>query len=81
MAKKLAPLSPGAVDALKGLVDNPATVADLKAAGIAANPSHLTALIARGYVTAEPVDIEVVTVAKRTVNSYTITDAGRSILG
>lgn len=77
MAKKVNPLSEGAVIALETLQAAPAgstlqELNDLAPAPIAS--AHLTALARRGLVASEKVEKEVVSV--RTVNAYTITEAG-----
>ena len=77
MAKKVNPLSEGAVIALETLqaAQAGATLQELNADAAAPIASaHLTALARRGYVTSEKVEKEVVSV--RTVNAYTITEAG-----
>ena len=71
-------LSAGALDALKTLaVKGTATAKDLKDAGLEGlNSAHLTALVNRGFAEAVDVEVEVVTVVKRKVKAYTVTDAG-----
>lgn len=70
-------LTEGMVNSLRALSNGePVTVAELKAANFAVNPSQLTALVRRGLVSAESVSIEVPIIAKREVNQYTITEAG-----
>lgn len=75
---KTVKLSAGAVDALKALaVKGTATAKDLKDAGLEnLNSAHLTALVNRGYVESHDVEVEVVTVVKRKVKAYTVTNAG-----
>lgn len=72
--KKVAPLSQGALDALEMLKGNPdgLTIADMKALGLKANSSHLTALRNRGLIESEEVEIEVPVVQKRKVQKYRI---------
>lgn len=73
MAKKVAALSAKALEVLEVLKnsDKALTLADLKASVANLNSSHLTALRNRNLVSADSVEKEVVTVAKRTVNVYT----------
>lgn len=82
MAKKLK-LTPNMIDTLGSLNTDPSvseTVAEMKARGVNTNPSVLRGLIDRGLVVSTPTEIEVVTVAKRTVNTYTVTDAGLEVI-
>jgi len=77
MAKKVNALSDGAVIALEALQAAPegSTLQELNAISTAPIASaHLTALARRGLVSSDKVEKEVVSV--RTVNAYTITDAG-----
>lgn len=70
-------LTEGMIDSLRALSNgNPITVAELKLANFAVNPSQLTALVKRGLVASESVSVEVPIIAKRDVNQYTITEAG-----
>ena len=55
--------------------DRPLTLADIQDAGIAANASHLTALVNRGLIGAEKVMKEIQTVSKREVNVYSAPDS------
>ena len=75
---KTVKLSAGAVDALKALATvKTATAKDLKDAGLEGlNSAHLTALVNRGLAESHDVEVEVVTVVKRKVKAYTVTDAG-----
>lgn len=71
--KKVAPLSPGAIEALEAVKNAGAdgiTIADMKAAGIPANPSQMTALKNRGLIESVQVEIEVVVTQKRKVQKY-----------
>lgn len=70
-------LTEGMIDSLRALSNGaPITVAELKLANFAVNPSQLTALVKRGLVASESVSIEVPIITKRDVNQYTITEAG-----
>lgn len=74
---KVNPLSEGALVALAALEAAPAgsTLQELNEIATAPIASaHLTALARRGLVSSEKVEKEVVSV--RTVNAYTITEAG-----
>ena len=72
MAKKVAELSAKAKEVLEVLTasETALTLAELKTLVADVNSSHLTALRNRGLVAADKVEKEVVTVAKRTVNTY-----------
>jgi len=74
MAKKVAALSDKAQEVLEVLTASEValTLADLKELVDGVNSSHLTALRNRGLVAADKMEKEVVTVAKRTVNTYSI---------
>ena len=74
MAKKRAELSAGAKEVFDALKASGAslTLAELKELVPSANSSHLTALRNRDMVSAESTEKEVVTVAKRTVNVYSV---------
>lgn len=74
-------LSQGATKALEMLKEvKSATAYDLKEKGFTdLNPAHLTALTSRGYATSEDTEIEVVTVTKRKVKRYTITELGENL--
>jgi len=76
MAKKVSPLSPESIALFELLKAQPAgvTAADVKALGFAANSANFTALANRGLITSTSVEREVVTVAKRTVNEYTVVE-------
>lgn len=70
-------LTEGMIESLRALSNGaPITVAELKLANFAVNPSQLTALVKRGLVASESVSIEVPIITKRDVNQYTITEAG-----
>lgn len=72
-------LSPNMKMALAGMnPDAGETLAEMKARGLKVNPSVLRALIDRGLVESTQVEKEVVTVVKRNVGFYTLTDAGRN---
>lgn len=69
---KQAKLSVGAEQALATLKEHgPMTLAEMKEILPDVNSSHLTALRNRGLVESEQVEIEIETVVKRKVNSYT----------
>ena len=72
--KKVAQLSQGALDALAMLKENQdgLTIADMKALGLNANSSQLTALRNRGLIDSEEVEIEVQVIQKRKVQKYRI---------
>ncbi len=74
MATKERPLSPTAQKALDFLKesDRPLTLAEIKEIIVDINASHLGALVNRGHVVAEKVEIEVPTIAKRKVNQYAV---------
>jgi hypothetical protein len=77
MAKKVLPLSPIAVSIfnLMKAEGKALTLAEVQALGITeANASHFTALRNRGLIASEQIEKEVVTVAKRKVNVYTLVD-------
>jgi len=79
MAKKVNPLSEGALVALAALQAAPegSTLQELNEIATAPIASaHLTALARRGLVSSEKIDKEVVSI--RPVNAYTITDEGVS---
>ena len=73
---KVNPLSEGALAALAALqsATSPITLAELNENGAGIASAHLTALAKRGLVSSDKVEKEVVTV--RTVNAYSITEAG-----
>lgn len=77
---KTVKLSAGAVDALKALATvKTATAKDLKDAGLEGlNSAHLSALVNRGLAESRDVEVEVVTVVKRKVKAYTITEKGKT---
>lgn len=76
MANK--PLSGMSLKALEVLRKGDATANELKEQGLEGlNSAHLTALVNRGYITAEKVTVEVPTIVKRKVNKYQVTDKGR----
>ena len=72
------PLSVTSAQALKFLKgrDEPTIMADIEVEGL--NSANLTALVTRGLIEAEKVEIEVPTVVKRKVNAYTITEKGQN---
>ena len=74
MAKKVAELSAKSLEALEVLKasEKALTLAELKEVVADLNSSHLTALRNRNLVSADSVEKEVVTVAKRTVNVYSV---------
>ena len=74
MAKKVAVLSEGAIAVFNAMKEagRPLTMQELKDAGVNANPAHFTALKNRGLISAEKVEKEVITVAKREVNEYAL---------
>ena len=76
---KLAKLSEGALKTLEAIktAGKSITAYELKALGLEGlNSAHLKALENRGLVTAVEVEKEVVTVVKRKVKEYTITEKG-----
>ena len=74
MTKKVAELSAKAKEVLEVLTASKTalTLAELKELVANVNSSHLTALRNRNLVSADKVEKEVVTVAKRTVNTYSV---------
>ena len=79
---KIAKLSDGAIKALEMLKEGSATAHDLKEKGYTGiNSAHLKALENRGLVTAVEVEKEIVTVVKRKVKEYTITESGMEYKG
>jgi hypothetical protein len=83
---KVAKLSEGALGALDTLkvlgAKGAVTAKDLKDAGLEGlNSAHLPALVNRGLVDTADVEVEVVTVVKRKVKAYTLTDAGKEFKG
>jgi predicted transcriptional regulator len=80
MAKKVAALSEKALEVLAVLTasDKALTLAELKETVKDLNSSHLTALRNRNLVSADSVEKEVVTVAKRTVNVYTAVEVAEA---
>ena len=71
-------LSVGAMTALSHVKGGASTAQEIKANGFDVNPAHLTALVNRGLVTAEKIQLVCACCgAKRVVNSYTITDEGK----
>jgi len=74
MAKKVAELSAKAKEVLEALTNSESalTLAEIKELVPNVNSSHLTALRNRELVSADKVEKEVITVAKRTVNTYSI---------
>ena len=72
------PLSPQSVEVLEVLKERgPATMQELNDGSIKGlNSAHFTALVNRGFATAEKIVVEVPTVVKRKVNAYTITEEG-----
>ena len=77
---KVNKVSEGALKALEALKTvGTATAKDLKDAGLEGlNSAHLTALVNRGLVEATDTVVEVVTVVKRKVKAYTITEKGKT---
>lgn len=73
MEKTFAPLAPATLNVLETLktAQKPLTVAELKTLLENVNPAQLTALVNRGYATAEQVEITVMVPVKRKVNAYT----------
>lgn len=83
MARKVRALSDGAREALVAVKDAGEGVvfAELKEKGFdGLNSAHLTALVRRGFVTANKVKREFVQTVKREVNEYTVTDEGLKYL-
>jgi len=80
MAKKVAALSEKALEVLAVLTasDKALTLAELKETVKDLNSSHLTALRNRNLVSADSVEKEVVTVAKRTVNVSTAVEVAEA---
>lgn len=75
-------LSEGALRALEMIKEGTATVADLKEKGFTdINSAHVKALENRGLVSAVEVEKEMITVVKRKVKEYTITDEGKKYKG
>lgn len=76
MARKLAPLSAGAQAVYDAMVNagKPITMAELKEAGVNANPAHFTALRNRGLITSEQIEVETVRTVKSKVNEYALVD-------
>ncbi len=75
MAKALKPLSPVAQSIYDLMVaqGRPLTLADVQELGLTqANSAHFVALRNRGLITSEKIDKEVVTVAVRPVNIYSV---------
>lgn len=80
--KKVAKLSEGSLKALEMLKGGTNTAQGLKELGFEGlNSAHLKALENRGLVTAVEVEKEVVTVVRRKVKEYTITDDGMTYKG
>ena len=77
---KVNKVSAGALKALEALkAVGTATAKDLKDNGLEGlNSAHLTALVNRGLVEATDTVVEVVTVVKRKVKAYTITEKGKT---
>ena len=76
---KLAKLSEGALKTLEAIktAGKSVTAHELKELGLEGlNSAHLKALENRGLVTAVEVEKEIVTVVKRKVKEYTITEKG-----
>ena len=76
---KLAKLSEGALNALEAIktAGKGVTASELKELGLEGlNSAHLKALENRGLVTAVEIEKEIVTVVKRKVKEYTITEKG-----
>ena len=75
---KVNKVSEGALKALEALkTAGTATAKDLKDAGLEGlNSAHLVALVNRGLVESTDVEVEVVTVVKRKVKAYTVTEKG-----
>lgn len=71
--KKVAPLSPKAKEVLEVLKEKGSmTMQELTEHGVKdLNSSHLTALVNRGFISAEKVEKETVRVVKTKVNEYT----------
>ena len=76
--KALSVTSAQALEFLKGQ-DKPTIMAQIEVEGL--NSANLTALVARGLVEAQKVEIEVPTTVKRKVNAYTITEKGLAFSG
>lgn len=76
MAKTQKPLSTKAQEALDFLKEHGnMTLSEMKEKGLEGiNSSHLTALRNRGLVNSTPVEKEVVTVSKRTVQEYSVAE-------
>lgn len=75
--KKVAPLTEGAIRALEALkgADGPTIMANLNAGlETPVSSAHLTALVRRGLVDAE--EVEVIVESTRKVKAYTINEAG-----
>ena len=75
MAKALKPLSPVAqsIYELMKAEGRPLTLAEVQALGIAeANSAHFVALRNRGLITSDKIEKEVVTVAVRPINVYSV---------
>ena len=77
---KVNKISDGALKALEALkAVGTATAKDLKDGGLdKLNSAHLTALVNRGLVEATDTVVEVLTVVKRKVKAYTITEKGKT---
>ena len=75
---KVNKVSEGALKALEALkAVGTATAKDLKDAGLEGlNSAHLTALVNKGLVESTDTVVEVVTVVKRKVKAYTVTEKG-----
>lgn len=76
---KVNKLSEGASKVLEALKEvGTATAMELKEKGLdKLNSAHLTALVNRGLAVSKDVQVEVVTVVKRKVKAYTITEKGK----
>lgn len=71
--KELSVNAKGALAYLKE-TGKPMTLKEMKETLEGLNPAHLTALVNRGLVTAEKVEVEEVVVVKRKVNLYTLVE-------
>jgi hypothetical protein len=78
MEKKLPKLSDGSLKALEMIKKGVGTAQEMKDKGLEVNSSHLTALVNRGLVVANPVEKEIQVVVKRKVNEYSLTDKGNA---
>lgn len=70
-------LSANSKKALEMVSKKPTTIAEMKINGFEdVNSSHLTALVKRGLVDTEEIEIEVPAIVKRKVKLYTINEKG-----